>query len=337
MGNLAEILDKGQEAIKAAIDLKTLESLRVEYLGKSGCLTQLLKTLGTLPLEERPLFGQAVNEAKETFTVLWQQKKQHLESEVLAQFLAMDKRDVTLPGRGLDLGSLHPITNTLAQIEQWFLQLGFTVAEGPEIEDDFHNFEALNIPSYHPARAMHDTFYFPDGRLLRTHTSPVQIRTMENREPPFRIIAPGRVYRCDFDVTHTPMFHQVEGIVIGEDIHFGHLKGTLEAFLRAFFEKDLPVRFRTSYFPFTEPSAEVDIQCVICEGAGCRVCSGTGWLEVLGCGMVHPVVLKHCKIDSEQYTGFAFGMGVERLTMLKHGITDLRLFFENDLKFLKQF
>jgi phenylalanyl-tRNA synthetase alpha chain len=337
MGNLAEILHQGQEAIRAAIDLKTLESLRVEYLGKSGCLTQLLKTLGTLPVEERPFFGQAVNEAKEAFVVLLQEKKQRLESEVLAQFLAADKCDVTLPGRGLEIGSLHPITNTLMRIEQWFLQLGFVVAEGPEIEDDFHNFEALNIPSYHPARAMHDTFYFPDGRLLRTHTSPVQIRTMENREPPFRIIAPGRVYRCDFDVTHTPMFHQVEGIVIGEDIHFGHLKGTLEAFLRAFFEKDLPVRFRTSYFPFTEPSAEVDIKCVICTGAGCRVCSNTGWLEVLGCGMVHPAVLKHCNIDSEKYTGFAFGMGVERLTMLKHGITDLRLFFENDLKFLKQF
>lgn len=337
MGNVTEILHQGREAISLANDLKTIESLRVEYLGKNGSLTQLLKNLGTLPVSERPIFGQAVNEAKETFTVLLQQKKQDLEAKQLAQILVADKRDVSLPGRGMEVGSFHPISSTLMRIEQWFLQLGFVIAEGPEIEDDFHNFEALNIPAYHPARAMHDTFYFPDGRLLRTHTSPVQIRAMEGKKPPFRIIAPGRVYRCDFDVTHTPMFHQVEGFVVGEDINFGHLKGILEGFLRAFFAEDLKVRFRTSYFPFTEPSAEVDIGCVICSGEGCRVCSNTGWLEVLGCGMVHPVVLKHCGIDPEQYTGFAFGMGVERLTMLKHGINDLRLFFENDLRFLKQF
>jgi len=337
VGNVTEILHQGREAISLANDLKTIESLRVEYLGKNGSLTQLLKNLGTLPVSERPIFGQAVNEAKETFTVLLQQKKQDLEAKQLAQILVADKRDVSLPGRGMEVGSFHPISSTLMRIEQWFLQLGFVIAEGPEIEDDFHNFEALNIPAYHPARAMHDTFYFPDGRLLRTHTSPVQIRAMEGKKPPFRIIAPGRVYRCDFDVTHTPMFHQVEGFVVGEDINFGHLKGILEGFLRAFFAEDLKVRFRTSYFPFTEPSAEVDIGCVICSGEGCRVCSNTGWLEVLGCGMVHPVVLKHCGIDPEQYTGFAFGMGVERLTMLKHGINDLRLFFENDLRFLKQF
>jgi len=337
MQDLAAILANGKAAIAAASDLKILESVRLEFLGKSGHITQLLKTLGTLSAEERPAFGQAVNDAKELFLTEFQTRKQVLENIVLAAQLSSEQLDVTLPGRGMETGHLHPISKTLARIEQWFLRLGFSIEEGPEIEDDFHNFGALNIPEHHPARAMHDTFYFPDGRLLRTHTSPVQIRAMHNQQPPFRMIAPGRVYRCDFDVTHTPMFHQVEGLVVDVDIHFGHLKGILESFLQAFFEKDLKTRFRSSYFPFTEPSAEVDIQCVKCEGTGCRICSQTGWLEILGCGMVHPKVLENCQIDSEKYTGFAFGMGVERLAMLKYGVTDLRLFFENDLRFLEQF
>ena len=244
---------------------------------------------------------------------------------------------MTLPGRGQSLGGVHPVTRTMRRIEQIFNRVGFDVATGPEVEDDFHNFEALNIPSHHPARAMHDTFYFDEHTLLRTHTSPVQIRVMENQQPPLKVIAPGRVYRCDSDITHTPMFHQVEGFVVDKDINFADLKGVISAFLKAFFEKDVKVRFRPSYFPFTEPSAEVDIECVMCEGEGCRVCGHTGWLEVLGCGMIHPEVFRHINIDADQFTGFAFGMGVERLTMLRYKINDLRLFFENDLKFLKQF
>ena len=244
---------------------------------------------------------------------------------------------MTLSGRNSEAGGVHPVNRTLRRIESYFGQMGFSVAEGPEVEDDFHNFTALNIPEHHPARAMHDTFYFDAGRLLRTHTSPVQVRVMENAEPPYRIIAPGRVYRCDSDLTHTPMFHQVEGLLIDESTTFVDLKGVLYEFVTHFFEKDLGVRFRPSYFPFTEPSAEVDIECVMCSGKGCRVCSHTGWLEILGCGMVHPKVLESVGVDSEKYTGFAFGMGVERLTMLRYGVNDLRLFFENDLNFLKQF
>jgi phenylalanyl-tRNA synthetase alpha chain len=245
---------------------------------------------------------------------------------------------VTLPGRQSPAGSLHPVSRTLQRIEDLFAQMGFSVAEGPEIEDDFHNFEALNIPESHPARAMHDTFYFPDGTLLRTHTSPVQVRVMQAHKPPLRVIAPGRVYRCDSDLTHTPMFHQIEGLMVDEQVTFTDLKAILIDFMQSFFEADdLQVRFRPSYFPFTEPSAEADIQCVMCGGEGCRVCSQTGWLEVLGCGMVHPNVFKHVDIDPETYTGFAFGMGIERLAMLRYGVNDLRLFFENDLRFLKQF
>jgi phenylalanyl-tRNA synthetase alpha chain len=337
MQDLAAILAKGKAAVAAAKELKLLEAVRVEYLGKNGQITQLLKMLGTLPVEERPKFGQKVNEAKETLEAILLQRKQEFENESLTQALGVEQLDVTLPGRGMEKGSFHPVSRALSRIEQWFLRLGFSIEEGPEIEDDFYNFEALNIPSHHPARAMHDTFYFPDGRLLRTHTSPVQIRAMQDRKPPFRMIASGRVYRCDSDLTHTPMFHQVEGLCVDVDINFGHLKGILENFLQDFFEKDLVFRFRPSYFPFTEPSAEVDIQCMACQGAGCRICSQTGWLEVLGCGMVHPTVLENCHIDSERYTGFAFGMGVERLTMLRYGVNDLRLFFENDLRFLEQF
>jgi phenylalanyl-tRNA synthetase alpha chain len=244
---------------------------------------------------------------------------------------------VTLPGRGQRPGGLHPITRTLRRIEQLFANAGFAVAEGPEVEDDYHNFEALNIPAHHPARAMHDTFYFDAHRLLRTHTSPVQIRVMREQAPPLRVIAPGRVYRCDSDLTHTPMFHQVEGLLVDEQVSFADLKGVLYDFLTNFFERDLKLRFRPSYFPFTEPSAEVDIQCVMCNGAGCRVCKQSGWLEVLGCGMVYPEVFRHVGIDPEQYLGYAFGMGVERLAMLRYGIDDIRLYFENDLRFLRQF
>lgn len=337
MQDLADMLSKAEAAIKAASDLKSLDSIRVEYLGKNGHLTELLKSLGKLSPEERPKAGQAVNQAKDTLSQYILERKQILESDQLKAALKASELDVTLPGRGMRQGKLHPISRTLERIEAWFMRLGFEIEEGPEIEDEFHNFEALNIPDYHPARAEHDTFYFPDGRLLRTHTSPVQIRSMRSKEPPFRIIAPGRVYRCDSDLTHTPMFHQVEGLMVDEGIHFGHLKGILEHFLQAFFESDFKTRFRSSYFPFTEPSAEVDIQCVACKGKGCRICSQTGWLEVLGCGMVHPKVLDNCNIDSEKYTGFAFGMGVERLAMLRYGVTDLRFFFENDLRFLRQF
>ncbi len=337
MQDVAVLLAKAKAAITASNDLKSLEAIRVEFLGKKGHLTQLLKELGSLPIEERPKAGQAFNEAKEKVSAFLQERKETLEKQLCEVNLQKEQLDVTLPGRGMERGKFHPISKSLSRIEEWFLRLGFSLERGPEIEDDFHNFEALNIPSYHPARAMHDTFYFPDGRLLRTHTSPVQIRATRGKEPPFRMIAPGRVYRCDSDVTHTPMFHQVEGMVVDLKIHFGHLKGILENFLQAFFEEELKTRFRPSYFPFTEPSAEVDIQCVICKGVGCRICSETGWLEVLGCGMIHPKVLENCAIDSEKYTGFAFGMGVERLTMLKYGVPDLRLFFENDLRFLAQF
>lgn len=337
MQDLAAILESGKAAIKAVVDLKSLESVRVAYLGKTGHITQLLKTLGSLSAEERPKFGQKVNDAKEALTEALVARKQILEQTQLESELNREQLDVTLPGRGMELGHAHPISQTMTRISDWFSNLGFSIEDGPEIEDDFYNFEALNMPSHHPARAMHDTFYFSDGRVLRTHTSPVQIRAMHNKQPPFRMIAPGRVYRCDFDISHTPMFHQIEGLVVDTDIHFGHLKGILEAFLKAFFEKDLKTRFRSSYFPFTEPSAEVDIQCVKCEGQGCRICSQTGWLEILGCGMVHPKVLENCNIDSEKYTGFAFGMGMERLAMLRYGVTDLRLFFENDLRFLEQF
>lgn len=337
MRDISALLANALQAVGTANDLPSLDKIRVEVLGKNGELTQLLKSLGSLSAEERPKFGQKVNQAKETIATAIEEQRHKLEDNLLEETLKSTSLDVTLPGRGMELGHLHPITRSLDRIQTWFTRLGFTIAEGPEIEDDFHNFEALNIPDSHPARAMHDTFYFPDGKLLRTHTSPVQIRAMLKGEPPFRLIAPGRVYRCDSDVTHTPMFHQVEGLMVDKDIHFTHLKGILSEFLQAFFEEPLPTRFRPSYFPFTEPSAEVDIQCVHCHGKGCRVCSQTGWLEVLGCGMVHPKVLQSCNIDPEQYTGFAFGMGVERLTMLRYGVNDIRLFFENDLRFLEQF
>ncbi|MFZ0788790.1 MAG: phenylalanine--tRNA ligase subunit alpha [Chromatiaceae bacterium] len=324
-------------AIAEAADLAQLDQVRVRYLGKSGELTALLKQLGALPKEARPAAGALINQAKESVQEALDGRKSILEQSALAARLAAERIDVTLPGRGQRPGGLHPVTRTLRRIERLFANAGFTVVEGPEVETAYYNFEALNIPEHHPARAMHDTFYFDAERLLRTHTSPVQIRVMAEQTPPLKVIAPGRVYRCDSDLTHTPMFHQVEGLLVDERVSFADLKGVLYDFLTNFFERDLALRFRPSYFPFTEPSAEVDIQCVMCGGAGCRVCKQTGWLEVLGCGMVYPEVFRHVGIDPERYLGYAFGMGVERLAMLRYGIDDIRLYFENDLRFLRQF
>ncbi|MGF1614860.1 MAG: phenylalanine--tRNA ligase subunit alpha [Gammaproteobacteria bacterium] len=331
------MLSAARQAIAAADDVGSLDQLRVRFLGKQGILTARLKRLGQLSPAERPRVGKVINEAKQSLQDALESRRATLEAERLERSLEAERLDVTLAGRGQVPGGLHPITRTLERIERFFLQAGFTVAEGPEIEDDYHNFEALNMPAHHPARAMHDTFYFDGRTLLRTHTSPVQIRVMQCGVPPLRVIAPGRVYRCDSDVTHTPMFHQVEGFLVDEDVSFADLKGILVEFSRAFFERELALRFRPSYFPFTEPSAEVDVQCVMCSGKGCRVCGETGWLEVLGCGMVHPKVFDNVGIDSDRYTGYAFGMGVERLAMLRYGVNDLRLFFENDLRFLQQF
>ena len=309
----------------------------MRYLGKSGGLTTLLKQLGTLPADERPAAGQEINQAKVAVQDAIDRRKVVLEEASLTARLAAERIDVSLPGRGRRPGALHPVTRAMRRIERLFANAGFAVVEGPEVEDAYHNFEALNIPEHHPARAMHDTFYFDAELLLRTHTSPVQIRVMEEQAPPLKVIAPGRVYRCDSDLTHTPMFHQVEGLLVDEQVSFADLKGVLYDFLRNFFERDLELRFRPSYFPFTEPSAEVDIQCVICGGSGCRVCKQTGWLEVLGCGMVYPEVFRHVGIDPDRYLGYAFGMGVERLAMLRYGIDDIRLNFENDLRYLRQF
>jgi phenylalanyl-tRNA synthetase alpha chain len=335
--DLTGLVNEAEAAIAAAEELQALDQIRVQYLGKKGVLTEQMKSLGKLSAEERPAAGQAINQAKGKVQQAIEARKKALQEAVLNARLEAEKIDVTLPGRGQARGGLHPVSMTMRRIESLFAQLGFTVAEGPEIEDDFHNFEALNIPETHPARAMHDTFYFDAHTLLRTHTSPVQVREMEQRQPPLRLIAPGRVYRCDSDLTHTPMFHQIEGLLVDEQVSFADLKGILDDFLRNFFEQELAVRFRPSYFPFTEPSAEADIQCVMCGGEGCRVCSHTGWIEILGCGMVHPEVFRHVGIDSEKYSGFAFGLGVERMAMLRYGVNDLRLFFENDLRFLQQF
>ncbi len=334
---LDELVQQGAEAVRDAEDLAQLDQVRVRFLGKKGEVTLLMQSLGKLPHEQRREAGKVINTAKQAVQQMIEGRREILQQQALEAKLAAESIDVTLPGRGQRPGGLHPVTRTLQRIEGLFSQLGFEIAEGPEIEDDYHNFEALNIPESHPARAMHDTFYFDEHTVLRTHTSPVQIRVMQERQPPLRIIAPGRVYRCDSDLTHTPMFHQIEGLLVDENVTFADLKGILDDFLRHFFEQDLKVRFRPSYFPFTEPSAEADIECVMCGGKGCRVCSHTGWLEVLGCGMVHPKVFGHVGIDTEKYTGFAFGMGVERLAMLRYGVNDLRLFFENDLRFLRQF
>lgn len=337
MENLEPLANEARAAIEAAQDGAALEQLRVDYLGKKGQITALLKGLGKLSADERPKAGALINVVKQELQELIGARKATLESAAVDARLAAETIDVSLPGRGQSTGGIHPVTRTMERMEDFFSAIGFDVVEGPEIEDDYHNFEALNIPAHHPARAMHDTFYVDEHTVLRTHTSPVQVRVMESQEPPLRIICPGRVYRCDSDLTHTPMFHQVEGLLIDEHSSFADLKGLIEDFLRVFFERELAVRFRPSYFPFTEPSAEVDIQCVNCGGDGCRVCSHTGWLEIMGCGMVHPRVFEYSNIDTEKYSGFAFGMGVERLAMLRYGVNDLRLFFDNDLRFLEQF
>lgn len=337
MENLDALKQQALMEIRQATDLSVLEDIRVAYLGKKGHVTGFLKSLAGLSEEERPKAGALINVVKQEVQDAIASAREQLQREEIEKKLASETIDITLPGRGRSSGGLHPVTKTIERITAFFADLGFDSVEGPEIEDDYHNFEALNIPAHHPARAMHDTFYIDPHTVLRTHTSPVQVRVMENTEPPIRMICPGRVYRCDSDLTHTPMFHQVEGLLIDRDVSFADLKGVVRDFLNVFFEKELGVRFRPSYFPFTEPSAEVDIQCVMCEGKGCRVCSHTGWLEVMGCGMVHPNVFRHCNIDVEKYTGFAFGMGVERLAMLRYGVNDLRLFFESDLRFLQQF
>ncbi|MBS0366730.1 MAG: phenylalanine--tRNA ligase subunit alpha [Proteobacteria bacterium] len=323
--------------VAACGDLTALDEVRVRWLGKKGAFTEQLKALGRLSAAERPAAGERINEAKEKLHAAIAQRRSLLERAAIERELSAGRIDVTLPGRGEESGGLHPVTRARLRIETLFRRAGFEVASGPEIEDDYHNFTALNIPPDHPARAMHDTFYFPDGRLLRTHTSPVQVRALRERGAPLAIIAPGRVYRNDSDMTHSPMFHQLEGLVVGEDVSFANMKAALHGFLQAFFERDLAMRLRPSYFPFTEPSAEVDMSCVFCSGKGCRVCKFTGWLEISGCGMVHPNVLAASGVDPERFSGYAFGAGIDRLAMLRYGVNDLRLFFENDLRFLTQF
>jgi phenylalanyl-tRNA synthetase alpha chain len=337
VGELDTLTGSALAQIRDAGTLAELEEIRVRWLGRKGTLTEQLKTLGALPAPERPAAGSRINAAKTAVQGAIESRRAQLERLRVERELSLGAIDVSLPGRGEAQGGLHPITQTRLRIEEIFRRAGFEVAEGPEIEDEFHNFEALNIPVNHPARAMHDTFYLKDGRLLRTHTSPVQIRAMQRGKPPLALIAPGRVYRRDSDVSHSPMFHQVEGLYVDDNVSFANLKSTLHRFMEAFFEQDLSMRLRPSYFPFTEPSAEVDISCVLCLGAGCRVCKQSGWLEIAGCGMVHPQVFAACGIDAERYTGWAFGAGIERLAMLRYGVDDLRLFFDNDLRFLATF
>ena len=330
MENLNQLIENALAEINAASDNQVLENIRVNYLGKKGTITSQLKQLGTLPADQRKEAGMEINKAKGKLQQNIQARREILQKQELDKKLKAESVDVTMPGRKINTANLHPVTRTMNRIVTLFSGLGFETKTGPEIEDDYHNFEALNFPAHHPARTMHDTFWFDDGHLLRTHTSPVQIRAMKHMKPPIKIIAPGRVYRSDSDQTHTPMFHQVEGLVVGETVTFASLKGVLNQFVNAFFEKDLKIRLRPSYFPFTEPSAEVDVEWKKDDGT-------TGWLEVLGCGMVHPNVLRSGGIDPEKYTGFAFGLGVERFAMLRYGVKDLRQFFENDLAFLKQF
>jgi len=337
LADLTALTAEARAEVAAAPDGAALESVRVRWLGKKGTFTEQLKELGRIPAAERPAAGARINEAKEELTHAIEVRRAALERADVEKKLIEGRLDVTLPGRGEEPGGLHPVTRARLRIETLFRRAGFDVASGPEIEDDFHNFAALNIPANHPARALHDTFYFPDGRLLRTHTSPVQIRALLDRGAPLAIIAPGRVYRCDSDMTHSPMFHQLEGLVVDENVSFANMKAVLHGFLQAFFERDLAMRLRPSYFPFTEPSAEVDMGCLFCAGAGCRTCRHSGWLEISGCGMVHPNVLKASGVDPERYTGYAFGAGIDRLAMLRYGVNDLRLFFENDLRFLRQF
>jgi phenylalanyl-tRNA synthetase alpha chain len=337
MDDLASLSRQALGEVAGSGDLAALDDVRVRWLGKSGVLTAQLKSLGALPAAERPAAGQRINEVKQALQAALDARRDALERVRVEKELLSGRVDVTLPGRGEERGGLHPITRARLRIESLFRRAGFDVAVGPEIEDDFHNFEALNIPADHPARAMHDTFYFPDGKLLRTHTSPVQIRALLAHGAPLAVIAPGRVYRSDSDVTHTPMFHQLEGLVVGENVSFANMRAILHNFVQAYFEKDLKMRLRPSFFPFTEPSAEVDMSCVFCDGAGCRICKHTTWLEIAGCGMVHPNVLKASGVDAEKYTGYAFGMGIDRLAMLRYGVNDLRLLFENDLRLLQQF
>ncbi|MDE0690627.1 MAG: phenylalanine--tRNA ligase subunit alpha [Gammaproteobacteria bacterium] len=336
--NVDSITSSALSDVARARDERALDEVRVRYLGKRGELTALLKSLGAMPAEERPAAGARINVAKREVQAAVDGRKDVLAREQMHQALAAEAVDVTLPGRQRRRGGLHPVTHALRRIEDIFAAAGYAVVDGPEMEDEYHNFEALNIPAHHPARAMHDTLYLDNGLLLRTHTSPVQVRTMESQGPPVKVICPGRVYRKDdVDATHSPMFHQVEGLVVDEGISFADLKGTVIDFTRHFFEQPLGVRFRPSYFPFTEPSAEVDMECVHCRGKGCRVCGFTGWIEVLGCGMVHPNVLTMSGIDPERYTGFAFGFGADRLASLLFEVDDLRLFFDNELAFLEQF
>jgi phenylalanyl-tRNA synthetase alpha chain len=337
VGELGALIESALAQVAASASVAALEEIRVQWLGRKGTLTEQLKALGALPAAERPAAGARINSAKQTLQSAIEARRSELERLAIEAELRAGAIDVTLPGRGERLGGVHPITLTRLRIEEIFRRAGFQVAQGPEIENEFYNFEALNIPANHPARALHDTFYLKDGHLLRTHTSPVQIRAMQTQKPPIALIAPGRVYRVDSDVSHSPMFHQVEGLFVDEAVSFANLKAILHRFMEAFFEQDLSMRLRASYFPFTEPSAEVDISCVLCQGRGCRVCKQTGWLEIAGCGMVHPRVFSACGIDPERYTGYAFGAGIERLAMLRYGVNDLRLFFENDLKFLAPF
>jgi phenylalanyl-tRNA synthetase alpha chain len=337
VAELGALTDEALARIAASDSLAALDEQRVHWLGRKGLLTEQLKGLAALKAAERPAAGALINAAKARIHEAIELRRVALERERVERALASGAIDVTLPGRGEASGALHPVTRVRQRIEDLFARAGYEVAEGPEVEDEFHNFEALNIPADHPARAMHDTFYLEDGKLLRTHTSPVQIRAMLSRKPPLALIAPGRVYRCDSDVSHSPMFHQVEGLLVDTDVSFANLKAVLHQFMESLFERKLAMRLRPSYFPFTEPSAEVDISCVLCNGQGCRVCKQTGWLEVAGCGMVHPAVFRHCGIDPERYTGFAFGFGIERLAMLCYGVNDLRLFYDNDLRFLAQF
>ncbi|MGQ0793192.1 MAG: phenylalanine--tRNA ligase subunit alpha [Deltaproteobacteria bacterium] len=334
---LEALQNESRQDFASAPDEATLQNLKAKYIGRKGFITDLLKAMRDVPEADRPQMGQLINEAKNLIEALSEGRLLEIRDEKKRQYLLAEREDITLPGRGAPIGAKHPITQVMEEIIGVFEAMGFEVAEGPEIEFDYYNFEALNIPKNHPARDMQDTFYISDDIVLRTHTSPVQIRVMEKHPPPVKIIAPGKVYRCDSDVSHSPMFHQIEGLLVDEGITFGHLKGVLGEFVRLMFGENIGVRLRPSFFPFTEPSAEVDIRCVICGGRGCRVCKMTGWVEIGGCGMVDPEVFRSVNYDSERYTGFAFGMGIERITMLKFGINDIRLFFENDLRFLRQF
>jgi len=331
---LKQLKQEAEAALREVGDVGGLEPFRVKYLGRKGTLSTVMRQLGQVPKEDRPRLGQFANAIKKDVEQLFEEKKKGLTSTVT---FAGEREDLSLPGRVLPFGKLHPVTRVMDEICFIFEAMGFAVAEGPDVELDHYNFEALNIPKHHPARDMHDTFYVTDSILLRTHTSPMQARIMEKQDPPLRYIAPGKVYRCDSDITHTPMFHQVEGFLVDHGVSFADLKGVLTSFIRRIFHDDLALRFRPSFFPFTEPSAELDIACVICGGTGCRVCKHTGWIEILGAGLIDPAVMKMVGYDSDLYSGFAFGLGVERIAMLKYGIDDIRLFYENDLRFLSQF